>query len=89
MDNETLTFYNMFRANSITIAFFVSRHFRRVDGKLDRCFVKMNLNLYSTSCVGTSLPVRISKGDIIKILINLNNVLEACIVGCYLDGLEK
>lgn len=51
--------------------------------------LNMNFNLYSTSCIGISLPVRIPEGDIIKILMNLYNALEACIVGCYLEGLQK
>lgn len=49
----------------------------------------MKFNVYSTSCIGISLLVRIPEGDIIKILMNLYNALEACIVGCYLEGLEK
>lgn len=49
----------------------------------------MKFNVYSTSCISISLPVRVSEGYIIKILMNLYNALEACIVGCYLEGLEK
>lgn len=78
VDNETLRYfymYNMFRANC-NHCFFVFRHFGRVGGKL-------------TSCIGIALPVRVSEGYIIKILMNLYNALEACIVGCYLEGLQK
>lgn len=91
MDNETLRYfymYNMFRANC-NHCFFVSRHLHRVNGKLNRGFLNMKFNVYSTSCISISLPVRVSEGYIINLLMNLYNALEACIVGCYLEGLEK
>lgn len=51
--------------------------------------LNMNFNFYFILCIGILLFVRILEGDIIKILMNFYNVLEVCIVGCYLEGLEK
>lgn len=86
MDNETLRYfymYSMFRANC-NHYFFAGLVESWIEVSLN-----MNFNLYSTSCIGISLLVRISEGYIIKLLMNLYNALEACIVGCYLEGLEK
>lgn len=91
MDNEILRYfymYNMFCVNC-NYCFFVFWYFGRVDGKLNRGFLNMKFNVYFILCIGILLYVRILEGDIIKILMNFYNVFEVCIVGCYLEWLEK
>lgn len=91
MDNEILRYfymYNMFCVNC-NYCFFVFWYLYRVNGKLNGGFLNMKFNVYFILCISILLFVRVLEGYIIKFLMNFYNVLEVCIVGCYLEGLEK